>query len=306
MDIKISQLEAFVAVSRVGSFTKAAELLHLSQPALTVQIKQLEECLGTRLIDRNTRHVTLTPVGRQFAPVVHRMLSEMESLVSRTRKPRAEMTGAVVIAAITSVAAAILPAAIAEFQANHPKVLVGIKDDVAHGHVLRMVREEKVDFGIAGFPDSAPDLDVSFFFRDRLCAVMARANPLARQRVIRLKTLATCPLIAMDTETNNRKLLDRAFDEMGYSVQPAYEVSRTTTAVALAEAGVGVAVLPASLFKGKKDHRFAIRPIQNPLLFRQICIIQKFAKPLSAEATAFLKCLKACRVPLQLDIRQPT
>lgn len=303
MDLKTSHLQSFVAVARLRSFTRAAALLHLSQPALTVQIKQLEESLGVRLLDRNTRSVKLTPAGKRLAPATQRMIKELEELVASAKSLSVDDKGVVCIAAITSVSAAILPITIARFKQRYPGISVQIKDAFAE-RVINMVREEAVDFGIATLGETAADIQVSFLFRDRLSAVFAPQIPLARKNVINLKDLVSLPLILMDPETSNRRILDHAFEELGYSVVPAFEVTRTTTATALAEAGLGVAILPASLFKTRREHRVQVRPIQHGTLTREMGIIQKFGRPLSPEAATFLNFLQSARKSLGLDTRQ--
>ena len=147
---------------------------------------------------------------------------------------------------------------------------------------------------------------MTFLFRDRLSAVFSQEIRLAHKKIIRLKDLVDLPLILMDPETSNRKLLDRAFESIGCFVKPRYEVTRMTTAIAMAEAGLGVAVLPSSLFKTKRDHRLRVQPIQHAMLVREIGIIQQFGRPLSPEAEKFLIFLKSIRKTLRLDPKRKT
>src|SRR5215218_2205827 len=129
MDLSLRQLRAFVSVAHLKSFTRAASVLHLSQPALTVQIRRLEEALAVRLLDRNTRAVELTRVGRDLVPVFQRLLRELDTLdtvVIDTRDLAARRYGVVRVAALPSVAAGVLPDAIAAFQEANPR-----KDPIA-------------------------------------------------------------------------------------------------------------------------------------------------------------------------------
>src|SRR5215831_14748716 len=122
MNLNLRHLEAFAAVARLGSFTKAASALYISQPSFTVQIKQLEEELGVRLLDRNTRSVSLTAIGRELAPVVERLLGELEGIVTSTRALSAKSIGSVTIAALPSVSATLLPGVIAAFRQRYPGI----------------------------------------------------------------------------------------------------------------------------------------------------------------------------------------
>ena len=128
------------------------------------------------------------------------------------------------------------------------------------------------------------DIQKTFLFRDRLSACLRLQLALARKTPISLKDLVRFPLILMDPETSNRRIVDRAFEELGYFVKPAFEVSRTMTATALAEAGLGVAILSASLFKPKRQYHVQIRPIHHPILTREIrCHLKAGAHGLSRD-----------------------
>jgi LysR family transcriptional regulator, carnitine catabolism transcriptional activator len=120
MNVELRQLRAFIVVARFGSFTRAAELLNLSQPALTVQIRQLEQALGLKLFDRNTRTVELTRMGRDLLPVLTRLLGEVDQVVSSTREMATVKYGIVRVAALPSVAATLLPPLIARFRQRYP------------------------------------------------------------------------------------------------------------------------------------------------------------------------------------------
>ena len=305
MDLRYSHLKSFVAVARLGSFTRAAALLHLSQPSLTVQIQQLEEFLGARLLDRNTRSVKLTAAGRRLVPEAERMIRELEGLVATAKSLSSDDKGSVRIATMVTASAAILPTAIAEFNERHPGISVQIAETSTE-RIINMVREETVDFGIASFAELPPDIQKTFLFRDRLSAVFAPRLGLGSKKPISLKDLVRLPLILMDSETSNRRLIDRAFEELGYFVKPAFEVSRTMTAAALAEAGVGVAILSASLFRSKRQYRVQIRPIYHPILTREIYAIQKFGRASSLETISFLKVLASVTRSSGLDTRQTT
>jgi LysR family transcriptional regulator, carnitine catabolism transcriptional activator len=305
MDLRINHLKSFVAVARLGSFTRAAGLLHLSQPALTVQIQQLEEFLGVRLLDRNTRSVKLTPSGKRLAPAAQRMIKELEGFVATAKSLTAQDKGSVHIAAIASASAPILPTAVAQFNERYPGISVRITETSTE-RIINMVREESVDFGIASLAAVPTDIQKLFLFRDRLSAVFAPKLALGRKNPIGLKDLVHFPLILMEPETSNRRIIDRAFEELGYSAKPAFEVNRTMTALALAEAGLGVAILSASLVRRKRQYRVQVRPIYHPILAREIYALQKFGRTSSLETIGFLKVLLAVTRSSGLDTRQTT
>src|SRR6478752_5359228 len=120
MDLSLRQIKAFVAVARLSSFTRAAALLHVAQPTLTVQIRKLEETLTVRLFDRTSRSVTLTQAGRDLLPVLGRLVQELDGIVGDVRSQGTDYQGLVKIAALPTAAAGLLPKAIKSFRAAHP------------------------------------------------------------------------------------------------------------------------------------------------------------------------------------------
>jgi LysR family transcriptional regulator, carnitine catabolism transcriptional activator len=130
MNMHLRQVRSFVVVARFSSFTRAADLLNLTQPALTVQIRQLEQSLGVKLFDRNTRAVELTRIGREMLPVLERLLGEFDAVVANAREMAELRYGTVRIAALPSVAATVLPPLIARFKERHPQIRVVLRDSV--------------------------------------------------------------------------------------------------------------------------------------------------------------------------------
>src|SRR5882724_5269187 len=146
IDLNLRQLQTFVTVARLGSLTRAANLLHLSQPALTKQIRQLEETLGVRLLDRNTRGVEPTRIGKELVPSVERLLTEINSVIVNIKELAARSRGVVRVAALPTIAATILPAAIAKLKERHPGISVRLNDKLAQ-RIVKLVKDEEVDFG---------------------------------------------------------------------------------------------------------------------------------------------------------------
>ena len=165
-NLNLRHLEAFVAIASAGNFTRAARVLHVSQPALTVQIRELEHTLGVRLLDRNTRMVKLTRMGQQLSPVVQRILRDVEGVVHHAHEMAAGIRGTVSVAAIPSVCSLILPKIVAAFRHENPGITVAVKD-VTSPRVLAMVKNEEVDFGIGSFADGDSSIDVVPLFTDK-------------------------------------------------------------------------------------------------------------------------------------------
>jgi len=179
MNINLRQLRAFVSIGRLGSFTKAAAALHATQPALSAQIRELEEALGVKLFDRSTRSVTLTQAGEDLMPSVDTVLTDLSSVVARARDVVKRNTGRVTVAALPSLAATVMPKVIARMRDAHPGIVVVIRDALAE-RAIALLRADEADFALTSAPPPDRELTFTPLFADRMVAVLPHAHPLAR------------------------------------------------------------------------------------------------------------------------------
>lgn len=295
MNVNLDHLEAFISIVKLGSFTRAARLLHVSQPALTVQVHQLEETLGVRLLDRNTRSVQPTQIGKDLAPVVERLLQEIQTVVVSTRELSVKSRGVVRIASLPSISSTILPTAIARFRRDYPGISVKLKDVVSE-RALAMVKAEEVDFGIGHLDDPDPEIRLTVLFTDRMNVIFPSDCPLGQKRALDLNDLAGFPLILMQPESSVRRLVDRALNSIRRRPEPAYEVTYMSTAVGMVKAGLGVTILPSSALEMGELTGLRSRVIRHPVLIREIGVIEKSGRSPSPAAESFLLSLNGtCR-----------
>lgn len=290
-DLNLRQLQTFVTVARLNSFTRAAQLLHLSQPALTKQVRQLEETLGVRLFDRNTRTVELTRIGKELAPVVNQLLRELDAVVVNTKELAAQSRGVIRIAALPSISSTILPTAVARFKEGYPGISVVLKDVIAQ-RLVALVKAEEVDFGIGSLNAVDPEVRFSLLLTDRMIVVFPPGSTLERKKVIGLRDLVGLPLVLMDPDSSVRRLIDRAFESIGEFATPAFEATYMSTAAGMVKAGLGVTILPSSAFEMGELTGLRTRPIKHSALTREIGVIEKSGRSLSPAAESFLKTLK--------------
>jgi DNA-binding transcriptional LysR family regulator len=285
MNMTLRQVRAFVVVARFSSFTRAADLLHLTQPALTVQIRQLEQALGVKLFDRSTRAVELTRTGRELLPVLERLLGEFDAVVVSTREMATMRYGTVRMAALPSVAATVLPPLIARFKQRHPHIRITVRDSVGE-RINAMVREEIVDFGIGSDVEPDAELETIPLFEDEMRAVVPASHPLGKQTEVMLDRLIDEPLILMDTQSSVRSLVDRAFADRGHLAVSAYEVTYMSTAIGLVRAGLGIAILPSTAIELRLETELPSLSIQEPILHRSITLVLKVGRSLPPAAEA--------------------
>jgi DNA-binding transcriptional LysR family regulator len=291
-DLNLRQLQTFVTVARLNSFTGAARLLHLSQPALTKQVRQLEETLGVRLFDRNTRSVELTRIGQELAPVVNQLLREIEAVVVNTKELAEKSRGVVRIAALPSISSTFLPTVIARFKEQYPGVSVVLKDVIAQ-RLAALVKAEEVDFGVGSLNVADPEVSFSLLLSDRMIVVFPPGSELEKKKTVSLLELAKLPLVLTESGSSVRKLVDQAFESVGKFAKPAFEATYMSTAAGMVRAGLGVAILPASAFEMGELAGLCTRPIKSAALTRAIGVIEKTGRSLSPAADSFLNVMKA-------------
>lgn len=291
MDLNLRQIRAFVTVARLGSFTRAAALLHVAQPTLTVQIRKLEEMLAVRLFDRTSRSVALTRTGRDLLPMLGRLVQDLDAVVGEVRSQGTGYRGLIRIAALPTTAADLLPRAMGSFRSLHPGADFRIRDVIAR-RVLALVETEEVDIGFTGGPTGAADVDVLLAIEDRMHVIFPRDHPLAAAEAITPELLMDYPLIMMDPDTSVRAVVEAGFHAAGLMPRPASEVTYMMTAVGMVQAGLGVSILPSSAKELDAYPALQSRGIEAVGFHRRISLVKKAGRtlpPLTALFVAHLR-----------------
>ena len=286
MNFEFLDLRAFIAVADLGSFHRAAKSLNLSQPALSRRIQKLEESLGAALLERSTRHVALTMVGRDFIPKVRRFLDEFETSVLGIRDLGARSGGLVSIASVPTAVFYFLPRTIGRFSAAYPRIRIRILD-ISANEGLEAVARGEADFGINFIGASHPEIDFAPLAEDRFVLACRHDHPLAERSQVTWRELAAHRVITVGRTSGNRALIDNALAQRGQRLDWSYEVTHLSGSLGLVEAGLGVAVLP-ELATPAADHPL-IRtvPLQQPEVSRTIGLVRRHGAPLSPAATQF-------------------
>jgi DNA-binding transcriptional LysR family regulator len=284
MNVTLKQLQAFVEVARQGSFTRAAKRLHVSQPALTVTVRELERDLGVRLFDRTTRKVQLTQEGAGFLPTAERLINDVRAAVEDVREVAERRRGQVRLVSLPSVATDILPAILADFGEQYPGITVHLHDANASGVQMR-VKNREVDFGIASAWQPDDDLAFTPLMTDTFHLVCRGDHPLAASaEPVRWSDLADWVFLGLAPDTGIRPLMETVPDLPMNMQRPRYEVSNIATLDGLLGAGMGISVLPRLAVPRASRASYVVRPVVEPELARQICLIQLRQRSLSPAA----------------------
>ncbi len=292
MNLSTRQLRAFLALVDERHFTRAAERSHLSQPAFSALIRAVEAQAGTRLFDRTTRHVELTPEGLAFAASARRLLADFDGALAELHDLSALRSGRVTVAALPSIAAGWLPPVLAGFRAAHPGVALQVRDALLEP-CLALVREGQADFAIAAQGADMSALATELFCRDRYHLVCRHDHPLATRRRLRLRDVAGHPMVQMAGSSSVRQRLEQL--EGAGDLCTAFEVEHLATANGLVAAGLGVALMPALTLFHFRHPDLVTRPVQGRALERSLFLVRRRGRSLSRAAQALYDRVRAER-----------
>jgi DNA-binding transcriptional LysR family regulator len=276
MNISLRQLRAFLAVARHQHFRRAAEHLHLSQPAVSRHIADLEAELGVRLFDRNTREVVPTDAGRYLESAIERVLDELEGVLGHVHSEGERRRGKVRIASVPTLSASLMPSCIADCAREYPELTIQLHDQ-AQTLVLDSVRGGEVDFGIAIDPPDAGDFDCETILRDPFYLACRPDHPYARSKTVSWKKLQGQPLVLLDYSSGSRRLIDHALRKYEVDADVVQQTGHTYTAFRMVEAGLGVTITPAL---ASPPASLVMRPL-TPAEHRSVMLIHRHHRSLS-------------------------
>ncbi|MEH6516808.1 MAG: LysR substrate-binding domain-containing protein [Halioglobus sp.] len=295
MTIPINQVIAFSTVARTGSFAEAAIQLHVSQPALSIAIKNLEGALGGKLLARTTRSVALTPEGKAFYPVARRLLADWDQSLQDVRNHFALRRGKLDIAAMPTYTSNLLPQILAEFHREYPDINVTVHDVVAE-NVVEMVREGRCELGITFKPEDAPDLHFQSLFKDRFVAILPATHPLLLKPKLRWADLLAYPHISLQRPAGTRALIDQALAEKALVLTPAFESHQLVSIGRMVSEGLGLSVVPSTSRGQMEEMGLQCRAISSPVITHQLGIITRRQQQLSVAAQAIEALIRASSI----------
>lgn len=287
MNVTLRQLRAFLAVARTGSFTLAAESLYITQSALSGLIKELEQTLGTRLVDRSTRRVYLTEIGAQLYPLLDATLQDLDDMLHRVVDPTLLHTGVIRVAASQLLASTLMPDLIADFQAQHPQSQVKLIDTPVESVMARVFAGE-VELGIG--PEREPNSDISStrLFDGPFMVVFPHDHPLASIEQLRWSDLADQPVIALQGQFTERLGQDLRAAAPDLAFSATTEVAYMSTALSMVKAGLGVALCIPYAAPLVELYGLRMGQLFDPEIRRNFEVFTRRGRSLSPIAQSFL------------------
>ncbi len=294
--MQLESLKMFVDVVETGSFSRAAQLNHVTQSAVSQQIRALETRYDQRLLSRSARQVTPTPAGERLFRGCKEILSRFTEVEAEIREQATEISGSATVSAIYSVGLHELHNIQKELLRTHPRVNVRLnyrRSDQVYDDVILGA----ADLGLVAYPSARAGVDIVPFREDKLVLVVPPGHPLAgKGKTATVAQVSTHPFVSFDREAPTRKGIDKLFRDKGMELAPVLELDNVETIKRAIELGLGVSVLPLPTVQQElAAGTLVARPFNEPGFTRPIGILVRKGKYLSRASQAVLDAFKSSR-----------
>ncbi|HTV83366.1 MAG TPA: LysR substrate-binding domain-containing protein [Acidobacteriaceae bacterium] len=282
------QLRTFLEVSRLKSFSRAARKLLRTQPAISAQIRSLEEEVGARLFDRDGGKVTYTSAGRLFEPFaeycIERQRHILLAVAEQERSPRGELS----ISANEATHLYVLPQVFAQFRRQYPRVMLSVVRAERLQTVESVVNRE-VDFGVVSLPVRDARLTVELIHRDELALVAPKGHPLAGRGTVKVQEVAKFPLL-LPAQGRRREQLDELFRVKEIRARVAMEVESSEMLKRYVSVGLGLGFLPrTNVAQEERAGSLSLLSLDGVRLARDLALVFRKDRQLSRAAQEFLE-----------------
>jgi DNA-binding transcriptional LysR family regulator len=303
MRIKLRQVEGFLAAADMGSFSRAAEKIGMTQPAFSQLIREMESALDVKLFDRSTRQVHITETGKLLREQMRRGLLEIEEACSNARAIIRLEKGKLALAVLPSLAFGFVTTALATYRHAYPGISVRLYE--AHnGVAIDRVAQRQADFAVCTDLHIPSAMTFETLFEDELVAVLPAGHRLARRKAIEWPMLADETLILISAQSSaNNELVLQAFEQNGIEKAPDCEVLNIVTALSMVRAGFGVTIVPRVALPDLNMRGLAHRCLQGPALTRRIGLCSRRDRTVMPAAERFREVLlQACAERLRAGV----
>jgi LysR family hydrogen peroxide-inducible transcriptional activator len=288
--MELHQLRYFCAVAETGSFSRAAEQSHVSQPSLSQQIMKLEDELGARLFDRLGRSVRLTDVGKTFLPRARSVLRELEVAKGDVIERKDSISGLVTVGVIPTVAPYFLPSRLTSFSRKFPQALLSVMEEITPV-LLDRLRAGAIDVAILALPIRGHEFETAPLLTERLFAALPKNHKLAKRRSLGLKDLRSEPFLLLRDGHCFRDTAVAACDRARLHPQIVFESGQFSSLLSMVGAGMGISIVPEMVIENNPPCSYV--PIADEQAVRTIGTVVLRGRSLTRANQAFLSHLRA-------------
>jgi DNA-binding transcriptional LysR family regulator len=296
--MELRQLEYFVAVTEEANFTRAAARLHVAQPGVSAQIRQLERELGHALLDRSARTVRLTEAGAAVLPYARAALRAVAGARVAVDELAGLLRGHVSLGTVAVGGPINLADRLADFHQEHPGIEITLTENTSDRLVAGLAAGQ-LDLALVGLADAdPPGLAIEIIADQPLVAVVGQDHCLAGRPAVKLKDLADLALMTLPAGSGIRTALDTGFAAVGRRPRIAFEASDPTVLTRLADRGLGIAILPAAENQGSRPGRLREIAITHPQLRTRLAVAWRAAAPAGPATTALIRHIARAKGPV--------
>ncbi len=297
--MELRQLRYLVALAAEKNFTRAAGRAHVAQPALSRQIRRLEDELGVALVDRTSRRTALTPVGAELAANAQAILADVDAATDHARSAVRLQTGRIVLGVTLAPGAVDVPDLLRAYHALHPGVELAVEEDLS-SRLVERVRKDEVDLAVVAATDeSTRGLSTDILAVEPLMAVVPAGDPLAGEPDIRLEQLAGRPLVVGPAGASVRRMIERQATDAHLAMRFAFETNVNARMVELVADGLASTVLPSSDVPAGEAGVCAV-PLAHPDLVHQVLLARRTRRRLSPSAASLARLFLERYPPLKV------
>ena len=293
--MELRQLEMLRTVAEERSFTRAGKRLHVSQSAISRQVKLLEDEVGEILLHRRGRQVSLTQAGETLFAAANRVIRDIQDVVVQLGDARELRAGTVRLGGGMTVCLYVFPRLLKAYRREHSRVDFRVVSGTSE-QILARLRSHDVDLSLLTLPISARDLEVIPVLREEMVVVSSFGHPVTRRGAVDAAELGRHPMILYEAGSNTRKVVDGFFVEEGVAPEVAMETENVEIIKAMVSSGIGITVVPYSaVAREVRARRFSCVRVRGRKLYRETGWVYLKADPLPRAATEVLRVFEAVK-----------
>ena len=286
------QLASFLQVAKLSSFSRAAEKLYRTQPAISAQVRLLEQECGEKLFDRSGKRVLLTQAGEILCRYAEKLLDMQKEALQAIAELNQTPRGKLHIGANEATCLYVLPKTFAQFKHRYPLVQISIYRNFSH-KILQKVQEDAVDLGIVTLPQTANNIEIIPLFRDEVQVVVPKNHPLAKHKRVTIEEMTHYPLVIPKTG-RTRVMLDRLLRDYRDQVQISMELASVETIKKFVGAGLGISIISRTYAQAEVAAGvLKLIPLEGLKLHRELGLIYRRDRYLSLPAKIFIEVVRA-------------